>query len=191
MRYLTTLLCACAAVAMLTWATPSSANDWNQLTYFTFSAPVELPGVTLPAGTYMFKHPDFLSDRHIVQVLSKDGKKIYATIMTIPDTRLTPTDKAVVTFEETPAGTPEAIKAWFYPGDTIGDEFVYPKEQALRNAKATHQPVLETTSALPKANAVPARTIGKAPVSRVNQNGRTESLQSEQSAVVAPMNSFA
>jgi hypothetical protein len=100
----------------------------------------------------MFKHPDFLSDRHIVQVFSKDGMKIYATIMTIPDTRLTPTDKPVVTLEETPAGTPEAIKAWFYPGDTIGDEFVYPKEQALRIAKATHQPVLETTSALPKAN---------------------------------------
>lgn len=188
------IVCACGAVALLAWATPSRANEWNQLTYFTFSAPVELPGVTLPAGTYMFKHPDSLSDRHIVQVFSKDGKTIYATIMAIPDTRLTPSGRPVVTFEETPAGAPEAIKAWFYPGETIGDEFVYPKEQALKIASATHQPVLSTASVLPKPATSPntkqLAALGHADVSRVTPSGQIAPLHSDLSARVAPMKSL-
>jgi hypothetical protein len=68
--------------------------------------------------------------------------KIYTTILAIPDQRLEPTDKPVVLFGETPAGTPAAIRAWFYPGDRIGDEFVYPRFEAMRIARATHQPVL-------------------------------------------------
>jgi hypothetical protein len=45
-------------------------------------------------------------------------------------------------FKETPAGAPEAVKAWFYPGETTGYEFVYPHDQALKIAKATHSSVL-------------------------------------------------
>jgi hypothetical protein len=81
----------------------------------------------LPAGTYVFKILDSQSDRHIVQIFNADETQIYATILAIPNYRLKATDKTVVTFRERPAGEPEALRAWFYPGRNWGEEFVYPK----------------------------------------------------------------
>ena len=113
----------------------AQASDSDKLTYLTFSGPVEIPGVGLPAGTYTFKLADSATSR-VVQVFSRDGRKLYATFFALPDTRLSPADHTIVTFYETPAGSPEAIKTWFYPGDTTGYEFVYPKEQAMKIADA-------------------------------------------------------
>src|SRR5271154_5339285 len=108
------------------------ADDWNRKTVVTFSGPVEIPGVhltgfgVLPAGTYVFKILDSQSDRHIVQIFNKDETIVYATILAIPNYRLKATDKTVITFRERPAGEPEALRAWFYPGANWGEEFVYP-----------------------------------------------------------------
>src|SRR5439155_18403473 len=130
MRFVKTVCCAVALAACLT---PSArADEWNKKTILTFSGPVQIPGVTLSAGTYVFKLADLASNRHVVQVFDKDGKKIYATILAIPDQKLEPSDKPVVMFSERPAGVPQAVKAWFYPGETIGNEFVYPKDQAVK-----------------------------------------------------------
>jgi hypothetical protein len=126
----------------------AKADEWNRKTTLTFSGPVEIPGVhlkgwaVLPAGTYVFKILDSQSDRHIVQIFSQDEKTCYATILAIPNYRLKATDKTVVTFRERPAGEPEALRAWFYPGRNWGEEFVYPKARAAELAKATNTPVL-------------------------------------------------
>jgi hypothetical protein len=131
------------------------ADDWNKKTVVTFSAPVEIPGVhlagwgVLPAGTYVFKILDSLSNRHIVQIFNQDETKIYATILAIPNYRLKATDKTVITFSERPAGQPEALRAWFYPGSTSGEEFVYPKAKAIELAKAANTPVLFTPLEMP------------------------------------------
>jgi len=77
----------------------------------------------------------FKSDRHIV---------IYATILAIPNYRLKATAKTVMTFRERPAGEPEALRAWFYPGRNWGDEFVYSKAKAMEPAKTANTPVLFT-----------------------------------------------
>jgi hypothetical protein len=130
----------------------AKADDWNRKTVITFSGPVEIPGVhmvgwgVLPAGTYVFKVMDSQSDRHIVQIFSKDEKTVYATILAIPNYRLKPTDKTVITFRERPAGEPEALRAWFYPGRNWGEEFVYPKEKAVVMAKVSNVAVLATTA---------------------------------------------
>jgi hypothetical protein len=136
--------------------TPSvKADDWNRKTVITFSGPVEIPGVhlagwgVLPAGTYVFKILDSQSDRHIVQIFNKDETTIYATILAIPNYRLKATDKTVVTFSERPAGEPEALRAWFYPGRNWGEEFVYPKAKAVSLAKTTNTPVLFTAAEIP------------------------------------------
>jgi hypothetical protein len=117
------------------------ADDLDKKTTLTFSQPVEIPGHVLPAGTYIFKLLNSLTDRHVVQVFNADGSKIIATILAIPDYRLTPTDKTVIKFAEVPAGSPEVIRAWFYPGNTIGQEFVYPRTRAAALAKASKSPV--------------------------------------------------
>jgi len=136
--------------------TPSAkADPWNRKTIVTFSGPVEIPGVhlkgwgVLPAGTYVFKIFDSLSDRHIVQIFNKDETQIYATILAIPNYRLKATDKTVITFRERPAGQPEALRAWFYPGRNWGEEFVYPKAKAVELAKVTNTPILYVAADLP------------------------------------------
>jgi hypothetical protein len=127
------------AVAVLGLASAGSAraDESNKQTILTFSQPVEIPGHVLPAGTYMFKLADSTSDRHIVQIFNADGSQIIATVMAIPDYRLTTTDQTVIKFNEVPSGAPEAIRAWFYPGNSVGQEFVYPKSRATELAKAS------------------------------------------------------
>jgi len=140
MRVLKLLCCAAAMTAML--APAARADQWNKKTILTFSGAVQIPGATLPAGSYVFKLADIPGNRHVVQVFDKDEKKIYATLLAIPNDRLEPADKPIVLFSERAAGSPQAVKVWYYPGDRIGDEFVYPKSQAMRIAKETHQKVL-------------------------------------------------
>jgi len=126
-------------------AASASAQTFNKRTTVTFNEPVEIPGVdaqVLPAGVYVFRLLDSLSDRHIVQVFNRDESRIYATILAIPNFRLRATDKTVMTFAERAEGDPQAIRAWFYPGDNWGQEFVYPKKRALQLAKLTNQPIL-------------------------------------------------
>src|ERR1700687_4387549 len=97
----------CALVAPAAWA-----DDLNRKTVVTFSGPVEVPGVgaqTLPAGTYVFKILNSQSDRHIVQIFDKDETHVFTTILAIPNYRLKPTDKTVITFHGRPAGQPEAL----------------------------------------------------------------------------------
>ncbi|MEI9976217.1 MAG: hypothetical protein WDO73_31725 [Ignavibacteriota bacterium] len=125
------------ALMAVVFAPAVRADDWNRKTKITFSGPVEIPGVhlkgwaVLPAGTYVFKILDSQSDRHIVQIFSEDESTVYATILAIPNYRLKTTDKTVITFRERPAGEPEALRAWFYPGRNFGEEFVYPKARAV------------------------------------------------------------
>ncbi len=114
----------------------------------TFSSPVEIPGVhlkgfrTLPAGTYVFKLMDSTVNRHIVQIQSADEKKTFATILAIPNTRVKRTDDTVITFRERPNGEPPALRAWFYPTDAWGEEFVYGKSEAKTLAASNNTPVL-------------------------------------------------
>ncbi|HEY1755431.1 MAG TPA: hypothetical protein VGG72_08545 [Bryobacteraceae bacterium] len=113
-------------------AVRATADEWDKKTTVTFNAPVEVPGTVLPAGTYVFKLLNSPSDRHIVQIYDADEKKLYATILAVPDYRLKPTDKPVLRFEERPSGQPEALEAFFYPGDNFGQQFVYPHKRARR-----------------------------------------------------------
>jgi hypothetical protein len=64
----------------------------------------------------------------------------------------------VVTFRERPAGEPEALRAWFYPGRNWGEEFVYPKARAIVLAKETSTPVLFTAAEIPVEVAQPIKT---------------------------------
>ena len=158
----TTMCCIALMGAVLT--PTAKADEWNNKTVITFSGPVEIPGVhlkgfgILPAGTYVFKLLDSASDRHIVQIFSQDEKTVYATILAIPNYRLQATDKTVMTFSERPAGEPEALRAWFYPGKNFGEEFVYPKARAMEIAKTTNVPVLFTPVEIAVEVAEPVKT---------------------------------
>jgi len=154
----------------------ATADDWNRKTVITFSGPVEVPGVgaqTLPAGTYVFKILDSQSDRHIVQIFNQDETHVFTTILAIPNYRLKTTDKTVITFRERPAGQPEALRAWFYPGHEWGEEFVYAKSRAIELAKETNETVLATPVELAAAA---IETLKTAPVEAVAPTGEPVEL---------------
>jgi hypothetical protein len=175
----------------------AKADDFNRKTVITFSGPVEIPGVhmtgwgVLPAGTYVFKVLDSQSDRHIVQIFSKDELTVYATILAIPNYRLKPTDKTVMTFRERPAGEPEALRAWFYPGRNWGEEFVYPKAKAVALAKVSNVPVIATAAELPLEVAKPeapevVAQLQKAPIIAVKPTGEEVEVAQVTAAVPEP-----
>src|SRR5438132_4442884 len=160
MAFSITMLC-------MMFTSAASAQPQSKKTMVTFNAPVEVPGVdaqVLPAGTYMFKLLDSQSDRHIVQIFNKQGTHVYSTILAIPNYRLKATDKTVMTFAERRAGDPQAIRAWFYPGDNWGQEFVYPKKKAIELAKITNTPVLYIPDEVAVNYVAPVTTATEAPV---------------------------
>jgi len=158
------------AVAMTTQV---KADEFNKKSILTFSEPFEVPGIVaqiLPAGTYVFKIVDVIGDRDIVQISNAEETHVFTTILAIANYRLKPTDKTVMSFGERGAGQPEAIKAWFYPGETWGQEFVYPKKRAIELAKIVNEPVLampiETASA-----EIPVETLKTVEVAAIQPTG--------------------
>ena len=155
--WLSAILVPGLVLLSITSSPRAKADAWDKKTELTFSAPVEIPGVVLGPGTYVFKLLDSSSDRNIVQIFNKDENKLYATILAIPDYHLTPAPKTIVSFEERATGAPEAIKEWFYPGDEYGQEFVYPHSRATQLAKAANQSV----ASIPNAAATSETSISR------------------------------
>lgn len=126
-------------LAAVSPATRADVRD--RKTTVDFSGPVEVPGTVLPPGKYVFKLVESQSNLNIVRVTNDREDHVYATILAIPNYRMEPTDKTVMTFYEAPSGQPEALRAWFYPGDTYGQEFAYPRPRATQISLVTHQNV--------------------------------------------------
>lgn len=191
MRVLKAVCCAMAIVVCL--APGARADEWNKKTYLTFSGPVQIPGATLPAGTYLFQLADPDNARHVIMVRDKDGTKIYSMFMTIPNERLDTPDNNVVMFAERPAGTPQAIQAWWYPGDRTGEEFVYPKTQALLIAKANRKSVLATETASTSGAEADRAAMNNAQIGRVDDSGQVvgqttaPAAQNQPSTTAAPV----
>jgi len=143
---------------------PANADQWDKATTVTFRAPVELPNIVLQPGTYVFRLLDTPGNRHVVQVFNAEETQLYTTILAIPNYRMKPADKTLMPFEERAAGKPEAMHAWFYPGDNFGQEFVYPKAKAIELAKETQAPVL---AAEVTPNETPKQLL-EAPILTVN-----------------------
>lgn len=143
---LKTVACA-TAIASMGFGAASSAEAQvrgDKAIYFTFSEPVALPQVTLPAGRYLFRLADSLVNRTIVQIYSADGAKLHAMLMTIPAQRNDRPDDPEVRFLETEANRPPAIATYWYPGEQRGWEFVYPRTEAVALARSSQQAVLTT-----------------------------------------------
>jgi len=169
MKRFTSIAAAVFTAAFLTAASTASAQDSNvnQRTYLTFSGPVQMPGVTLPAGKYVFRLAD-TALHNVMQVFDGEEKHIIGQWFFVPANRTTEEQsradgKPVVMFREMPEGMTPAIHYFFYPTDLTGKEFIYPKDQALKIAAATHESVLATDTDAAKG--------GEAHVFRVEPNG--------------------
>jgi LPXTG-motif cell wall-anchored protein len=143
------LLVSGCALAVLSWAAADVARAQlrgDKAVYFTFSEPVALPQMTLPAGKYLFRLADSLANRTIVQIYSADGSKLHGMTMTLPTHRADLPNEPEIRFLETAANEPPAIATYWYPGERDGWEFIYPRDQATRLARASKQSILTTTA---------------------------------------------
>lgn len=141
------LLIAWAITCFLFYGVAAHADETDQYTKLTFSKPVEIPGQSLPAGTYVFKLQS-RDDLNTVQILNVDETRVYATLQTIPTERMEPAGNTMVTLAEQPNSGTVALVKWFYPGSLIGHEFVYPKqEQQLAQSRQQTIAVKETAEA--------------------------------------------
>ena len=139
------------------------ADQWNKKTYITIGEPIQVPGKVLQPGRYVMKLMESPSNRHVVQIYNDREDQLQTTVLAIPNYRLQPTGKTEFQWWETPAGQPKALRAWFYPGDNFGQEFAYPKSEAVAIATATNESV-PTTYAEKESELATARvgTVDKA-----------------------------
>jgi hypothetical protein len=134
------------ALVLATFSPIVKADEWDKTTKITFKEPVQVPGKVLEPGTYVFKLLDSTSNRHVVQIFNEDHTQLITTVLAIPNERLHPADKTILTYQERPSDQPMALSAWFYPGDNFGQQFVYPKSEAEQLSRLNNQEVPSTGS---------------------------------------------
>jgi hypothetical protein len=178
------LLALTSLAAAVTLAPAAKADEWNKMTVLTVNETIQLPNATLQPGTYTLKLLDSQSDRHIVQVFDKDEKHLITTILAVPNYRLQPTGKSKFTFWEVPVGQAPALRAWFYPGDNFGQEFVYPKNMSQQIAASAKM-------AVPTTTAQSTEEYKSAPITATDQSGNSATLDTNtytqtQTAEVTP-----
>jgi hypothetical protein len=119
-------LCGVVLLGILATSATGAIPNTRRTTYFTFSRSVQLPGVVLPAGTYIFEvaNPDSQGD--VVRVLSRDRSKVHLMKFTRFVYREMKGDlKATISLGESLAGNPPPVKAWYPQEETRGREFIY------------------------------------------------------------------
>ena len=133
----------------------------------------------LPPGKYVIKLVDSLSNRHIVCITNESEDKVLTTILAIPNYRLQPTGDSQFQWWETTAGSPRALRAWFYPGDNFGQEFAYPKQTSIKLAQVAQAPAPTTEAHTPSE-------MKEAPVTVVEQGGEEKPLPPQTYASPTP-----
>ena len=131
---MTSQILATTLVAFTFGVVTANADQWNKLTRLDIDETIQVPGATLPPGKYVVKLADSPANRHIVRFFNEDQSKVLATVLAVPNQKMQPSGDTQLGWYETPAGEPPALRSWFYPGDTFGQQFVYPKKQASQIA---------------------------------------------------------
>jgi hypothetical protein len=87
-----------------------------------FPMAVEIPGASLPAGSYIFR----LVTPSLLQVMSATRLKVYATFFALNDSGDGDSTRERIKFAQNPEDDLPRIVGWYFSGGT-GYEFVYPK----------------------------------------------------------------
>jgi hypothetical protein len=178
------------ALALATSISPSAvADEWNKETRMQTNVRLQIPGHVLEPGTYIFRLMDSPSNRNIVQVFSEDAngdQTLVTTFFAVSAYRLLTPEKPTFNMGERPAGSPEAIRSWFYPGDNTGWEFVYSKTNRIETAQ--NQAPAEQPAATPvEPPAPPVEPLAVPEPTPVEEVVVTETIVTEiDAAVVAP-----
>jgi hypothetical protein len=180
-------LASCVGLFSAALAPTLKADQWDKKTILTVNEAIQVPNKTLQPGKYVMRLLDSPSNRHIVQIFDETQQHLITTVLAIPNYRLQPTGKTQFGFWETPVGQPKALRSWFYPGDNFGQEFAYPKNQAVVIASTVHQPV-PTTYAQSESDLTTARvgTVDQAGTEAELDKGTYRDMPTGTAAQVTP-----
>jgi len=116
------LAAAVLGLAVSASASLSARTTLTKLEYLTFSKPIALPGMTLPAGTYTFEED---TNPIVVRVLNRDRTRLYYMGLTRPIIRDRRDTNPHVLFGEAKEGEPIPVQAWFPDRSVNGHGFIY------------------------------------------------------------------
>lgn len=135
------------------------ADAWNKKTELTVNEAIQVPGATLSPGKYVVKLVDSQANRHIVQFTNEREDQVISTVFAIPNQRLEPTGDSEFSFYEGTQGEAPALRAWFYPGDTFGQEFAYPEKKAMELARVSGEHVPVAPENIRSSEPAPQRAV--------------------------------
>ena len=118
------ILVALSVAVLALLAIRADAAPMERAIRLSFSQPVEIPGMVLPAGSYVFED---LQLGGLTRIWDANGLHVLTTVVTVPTERREPEEKNNVILKEN-GQAPERVDAWFAPWESIGSEFVYMKE---------------------------------------------------------------
>lgn len=162
--YRTTVVACLFALLFGLCVVSAKADEANQSTKITFNNPVEIPGKVLKAGTYWFTILRDDPDQNVVQIWNSTRQHLLDTVVTLPDYRTPTPNHTIIKFEERASNSPEALRAWFYPGQNYGHAFIYSETEARNIAKRTGRPVLSMRDDVAANSSKPAKSAHDASV---------------------------
>ncbi|HTS06533.1 MAG TPA: hypothetical protein VMP68_13190 [Candidatus Eisenbacteria bacterium] len=189
--YRTTVVACLFALLFGFCVASAKANEANEATKITFNNPVEIPGRVLKPGTYWFTILRDDPNQNVVQVWNSTRQHLLDTVLSIPDYRTHTPSHTIIKFEERASNSPEALRAWFYPGQNYGHAFVYSETEARDLAKRTGHPVLSMRDDIASNSTKPAKSANDASVvamknanvKAMNSNGqevdKSQAIQAE------------
>jgi len=127
------ILMALAVAVLASLAIRADAAPMERAIRLSFSQPVEIPGMVLPVGSYVFED---LQLGGLTRIWDANELHVLTTVVTVPAERREPEEKNNVILKENGQHAPERVDAWFAPWESIGSEFVY--------TKASHKDVAKT-----------------------------------------------
>lgn len=111
----------------------------DRATTVEFREVTRLPGITLQPGKYVFRLGAPSTKQNVVEIYSADGTKKIATALTVDYATPMTGSTTLVTFEKT---NPPVLRAWYFPGEAVGREFVYTEDEAKTIYATASTPVL-------------------------------------------------
>ncbi|MCU1274521.1 MAG: hypothetical protein JWO48_1952 [Bryobacterales bacterium] len=146
---------ATVLVLVVSTGLTARASEATRQTPFSTNEPLEVPGRILEPGSYVLKLVEPEPQRNVLQVFETvqlwtgDEQHLLSTLLTMPNYDVPTTDKTVFAFFERGPKQPKALRIWFSPGRNYGEEFVYPRGQAVELAKSIGRGVLSLPAELP------------------------------------------
>ena len=134
------------AMALSSVFQESYSTEWNKKSTLSTDRQVEFPGIVLEPGIYIIRLKDSGERRSIVEIRNRDETQVLATVLAVPDHQQPPEDNAEFVYFNAANLSPQPVRTWFYSGDLIGLEFVYPKGRAMEIAKISDDHVMASNT---------------------------------------------